>query len=225
MMKPMGPTDLYYSYETKDNSVITRFRISELGSLQRLVLIKGSSDWSVMYTVLNDRCDSYGQCGASGVCRISKSPVCECLKGFVPKSAKAWEVLNWRSGCVRKMQLDCQKKVGFMKLENLKLPDILDYRLNKGMSLKECEAECLKNCSCTAYANSDISSGRRGCLMWFGELLDIREFIEEGSKQDIYVKMLAADLGKLPFYFVYFKVHEVKPRNTCMKLFCNLTSQ
>ncbi|PON53019.1 S-receptor-like serine/threonine-protein kinase [Parasponia andersonii] len=166
-------TDLYYAYETNDTSVMTRFTITELGSLQRLVLIKGSSDWSVI---------------------IGKSPVCECLKGFVPKSAKAWEMLNWRSGCVRKTRLDCKKKVGFMKLENLKLPDILDFRLNKSMSLKECEAECLKNCSCTAYASSDIASGDRGCLMWFGELLDIREFVEDDSKQYIYVKMLATDL-------------------------------
>ena len=196
-------SDLYYTYETNDKSVVTRVGINELGSLQRMVMLKGSANWSVMYTLVNDQCDSYGKCGPNGVCRIGSSPVCECLKGFVPKSPREWEVLDWRSGCVRKTGLDCGKEVGFMRLENLKLPDVLDVRVNKEMSLKECEAECLKNCSCIAHANSDISNGGTGCLMWFGELIDIREFIEENCRQDIHVKMLATDLGKFAIFFSF----------------------
>ncbi|KAK0597050.1 hypothetical protein LWI29_021283 [Acer saccharum] len=45
---------------------------------------------------------------------------------------------------------------------------------NNSMNIKECEAECFKNSSCRAYANSDVSGGS-GCLMWFGDLIDIRE--------------------------------------------------
>ncbi|KAL2523626.1 G-type lectin S-receptor-like serine/threonine-protein kinase [Abeliophyllum distichum] len=61
------------------------------------------------------------------------------------------------------------------------------------MSLKECRAECLKSCSCIAYANSDIREGGSGCFMWFRDLIDIREFSEE-KKQYIYIRMAAAEL-------------------------------
>ncbi|RVW12953.1 G-type lectin S-receptor-like serine/threonine-protein kinase RKS1 [Vitis vinifera] len=50
----------------------------------------------------------------------------------------------------------------------------------------------LKNCSCTAYANSDIRNGGSGCLLWFGDLIDIREFAENG--QELYVRMAASEL-------------------------------
>ena len=63
------------------------------------------------------------------------------------------------------------------------------------MSFNECEAECLKNCSCTAYANSDINNGGSGCLMWFGDLIDIREFIDEKGEQDVYIREPASELG------------------------------
>ncbi|KAL2523615.1 G-type lectin S-receptor-like serine/threonine-protein kinase SD1-1 [Abeliophyllum distichum] len=62
------------------------------------------------------------------------------------------------------------------------------------MSLKECRAECLKSCSCIAYANSDIREGGSGCFMWFGYLIDIREFSEE-KQQYIYIRMAAAELN------------------------------
>ncbi|XP_022753637.1 S-locus-specific glycoprotein S6-like [Durio zibethinus] len=35
------------------------------------------------------------------------------------------------------------------------------------MSTKGCEKECLKNCSCTGYTNSNITGKGHGHLMWF----------------------------------------------------------
>ena len=144
---------LYYMYEATDNSVVTRVTLTESGSVQRLLLNEGSGEWGVMYSIPNDLCDVYAQCGANGICKISKRPICECLKGFVPKHQKEWEVLNWTGGCVRRIPLTCEKGEGFLKVEGVKLPDLVQFRLNESMSLKECEAECLKNCSCMAYAN------------------------------------------------------------------------
>jgi hypothetical protein len=187
--------ELYYTYEANDNSVVTRMTLTDSGSIQRLLLNEGSGEWKVMYTQPNDMCDVYGNCGANGICRINKRPICECLKGFVPKQTKEWEVLNWIGGCVRRMPLTCEKGEGFLKLEGVKLPDLVQYWLNKSMSLEECEAECLKNCSCTAYANSDIRNGGSGCLMWFGDLIDIREFIDEEGEQDFYIREPASELG------------------------------
>ncbi|RVW12951.1 Receptor-like serine/threonine-protein kinase SD1-7 [Vitis vinifera] len=37
-------------------------------------------------------------------------------------------------------------------------------------------AVCVRNCSFTPYANSDIREGGSGCLVWFGDLIDIGEF-------------------------------------------------
>jgi hypothetical protein len=74
------------------------------------------------------------------------------------------------------------------------------------MSLKECEEWCLKNCSCTAYANLDIRNGGSGCLLWFAELVDMVEVAVGG--QDLYVRVPASVLGilysSLLFFFFFF---------------------
>ncbi|RVW68694.1 G-type lectin S-receptor-like serine/threonine-protein kinase [Vitis vinifera] len=56
----------------------------------------------------------------------------------------------------------------------------------------ECRAECLKNCSCTGYAEMDTHGKGKGCLMWFGPLIDIRQSTSFG--QDLYVRMPASEL-------------------------------
>lgn len=61
------------------------------------------------------------------------------------------------------------------------------------MSLKDCEAACLRNCSCTAFANTEAS----GCVAWFGNLLDIR--VHNGVGEDLYIRMAASELGKSLF--------------------------
>ncbi|KAL7249461.1 hypothetical protein ACSBR1_011622 [Camellia fascicularis] len=63
---------------------------------------------------------------------------------------------------------------------------------NKSMTLRECKMVCLKNCSCTAYTNLDIRGGGSGCLLWFDELIDMREFSANG--QDIYIRMASSEL-------------------------------
>ncbi|TQD76944.1 hypothetical protein C1H46_037520 [Malus baccata] len=185
--------ELYYMYMATD--IMTGVKLTESGLAQRVVLNRGSTEWSVMYTLQNDRCDNYRECGANGFCKISNSPPCECLQGYVPKSQNEWEVLNWTSGCIRETSLNCQKDDGFLKVPNVKLPDLLDFQLNMSMSVKQCEADCLKNCSCVAYTNSDVRNGGSGCLMWFGDLIDMRESIEEANPELIYIRMPSSELG------------------------------
>ncbi|KAA8523808.1 hypothetical protein F0562_010231 [Nyssa sinensis] len=116
---------------------------------------------------------------------------------LIPKSPEEWEVLDSSSGCLRSVPLDCQSGEGFVKVAGVKLPDLLEFWLNTSMSLNECEAECLKNCSCMAYTNSNISGGGSGCLIWFGDLIDVREFIAEDSEQDIYIRLPASELRSI----------------------------
>ncbi|KAK8477758.1 hypothetical protein V6N11_008877 [Hibiscus sabdariffa] len=185
--------EVYHMYEVMDKSVLSRVMVNESGLLQRLVSYENTSEWTNMYTMQNDKCDDYARCGPNGICKINQTPICECLEGFVPRSEREWPVLNWTGGCVRRTPLDCLKREGFLKIENVKLPDLLDFKFDERLNLKDCRAECLKNCSCTAYANPNHNGS--GCLMWFGSLIDIREFIEEQSEQDIYIRLPASEIS------------------------------
>ncbi|KAM7504085.1 hypothetical protein LguiB_002989 [Lonicera macranthoides] len=173
-------------------SYISRIVQTQSGIIEHYVLREGSSEWVVIYRTPSNMCDNYGQCGPNGICRMEGSPTCECLKGFVPKKQSEWDVLIRSSGCVRSTPLNCQNGDGFVELKNVKSPDLLEFLLNKSMNLEECKAECLKNCSCMAFANSDIMDGGSGCLMWFDDLIDIREFSDENSKQNMYIRMPAS---------------------------------
>lgn len=191
-----GSSESYYMFETNGDSVTTRLTLDRSGLVQRLVLNKEEGNgWQLMYKEPNDMCDEYGQCGPNGICRINGSPICDCLPGFTPKSLGDWEVLNWVDGCVSRVNSSCREGEDFVKLAGVKLPDFLNFSINKTMGLKQCRTECLKNCSCSAYTNLNISSGS-GCLMWFGDLVDIKELIiKNDSKQDLHIRIAASELG------------------------------
>ncbi|KAK1391732.1 Receptor-like serine/threonine-protein kinase [Heracleum sosnowskyi] len=185
--------ELYYHYSVVNSSVVTRVILHPLGYIQRWVWIEKYQIWQLYTTSQMDDCNRYALCGAYGSCDINKSPPCECLDGFKQKSQKEWDVSDWSSGCVRKVPLSCGDGEGFVKHSGFKLPDTQKSWFNKSMSLDECRSVCLKNCSCTAYANTDIRGSGSGCLLWFNELIDIREYKENG--QDIYIRMAASELG------------------------------
>ncbi|RVW94676.1 G-type lectin S-receptor-like serine/threonine-protein kinase [Vitis vinifera] len=160
---------------------------------QRSTWTDQKNEWTLYSTAQRDQCDNYAICGVNGICKIDQSPNCECMKGFRPKFQSNWDMAYWSDGCVRSTPLDCQKGDGFVKYSGVKLPDTRSSWFNESMNLKECASLCLSNCSCTAYANSDIRGGGSGCLLWFGDLIDIRDFTQNG--QEFYVRMAAADLG------------------------------
>ncbi|KAI7753576.1 hypothetical protein M8C21_021410 [Ambrosia artemisiifolia] len=65
---------------------------------------------------------------------------------------------------------------------------------SSNMSQLDCEAACKNNCSCTAYANPNISTGKAaGCLLWFGDLIDVRVYPQNG--QDLYIRLAASELS------------------------------
>ncbi|XXG55427.1 hypothetical protein AAC387_Pa03g3095 [Persea americana] len=111
-----------------------------------------------MGVVSQDRCDRYANCGAYASCDPSSVGECECLRGFEPKVASDWKLRIWSCGRMRKRSLDCDGKGdGFLGLEYVKVPDTLRSWAEPGLSLEACEEECLKKCSCSAYASADIS--------------------------------------------------------------------
>ncbi|CAA2992531.1 G-type lectin S-receptor-like serine threonine-kinase At4g27290 isoform X1 [Olea europaea subsp. europaea] len=72
------------------------------------------------------------------------------------------------------------------------MPDSRYSWVNKNMTLEECKVKCLKNCSCVAYTQLDISIKGSGCLFWSEELNDIRDLSVDG--QDIYIRMASSEL-------------------------------
>lgn len=146
-----------------------------------------------------DYCDNDGLCGANGMCDISNSQVCSCLKGFKPKRPEKWNLGEYTEGCVRPELLKCQIKVGFMKYAAVKLPDITNSWVNQSMSLMECRASCLSNCSCMAYSSSGIKGEGSGCTIWFGDLINIRKLLAGG--QDLYIRMPASELSMCNRFF------------------------
>ena len=49
-------------------------------------------------------CDGYNHCGSFGYCgSATVSSMCECLRGFEPKSPQNWGAKNWSEGCGREL--------------------------------------------------------------------------------------------------------------------------
>ena len=185
--------EVSYSYEAKDN-MISRFVLSQSGLIQHFSWNDHNSSWVSDFSVQGDNCDDYGLCGAYGTCDNKSSPICKCLEGFEPRQPQDWKMLEWSGGCAGKDSQVCRKGDTFEKFTGLKLPDAAEFHTNYGISISNCEAECLKNCSCVAYAKLDINASGKGCITWFGDLFDIREVPVYG--QDLYVRVPASELGK-----------------------------
>ena len=183
--------EVCYTYNLKNMSLISRIVMNETTSTRgRLIWIESEQIWKTYSSTLMDSCDRYGICGANGNCVITTTPICQCLNGFRPKSQEQWNATDWSQGCVRNNSLICQmdnKEDVFMKLSGLKLPDTTSSWVNKDMNLEECKARCLSNCFCTAYSSLDIRGGGSGCIIWFDELMDVRQ--SQGGTQDLYLRM------------------------------------
>ncbi|GMN36845.1 hypothetical protein TIFTF001_042520 [Ficus carica] len=195
----------YYWYNLKNNSVISILVLNQTNSItQHLTWMEGDQSWSVYASAPRDYCDFYGRCGANGICVISETAICQCLEGFKPKSQAKWDLREWSEGCVRKNPLNCKdgdkdKEIlgaedDFVILDGIKMPDIRNTWVNESMNLKECRVKCLNDCTCVAYSNCDIRGEGKGCRIWHGDLMDIRQISESG--QELYIRIPALELGK-----------------------------
>ncbi|KAE8728233.1 G-type lectin S-receptor-like serine/threonine-protein kinase SD1-1 [Hibiscus syriacus] len=205
----LNRNEVYYKGEPNP-ALISRLSLNQSGFLERFVRTKQSEFWMEIYYAPRDECDLYAVCGAYASCNTNNPPqLCACLDGFEPKYPTEWDHLKWSGGCARTTTLACRDSI-FTKYNGLKLPDTSNSTFYKNMSLKECQVECSKNCSCTAYANSDIRNGGMGCLLWFGDLIDMRIYIDgivfylrwkkhtkqvEGGKDDMELPVF--DLGTI----------------------------
>jgi hypothetical protein len=184
--------EVYYSFHISNKSLYSRLSVTSSGLLQRFAWVPETQQWSQFWYAPKDQCDDYRECGPYGICDSNASPVCKCMKGFQPKNIQAWNLRDGSSGCVRRTDLNCLKDK-FLHMRNMKLPESETTYVDRNTSLKDCELMCSRNCSCTAYANSNISNGGSGCVFWTGELFDMRQYPKGG--QDLYVRLAASDIG------------------------------
>lgn len=92
----------------------------------------------------------------------------------------------------------CRNGEGFLRIENVNVPDTSTVELDKNSSMEACEQKCLSNCSCLAYASADMRNGGSGCMTWYGDLMDTEQYIQ-GQGQDLYIRADAIVTGTL-FY-------------------------
>ncbi|TQE11032.1 hypothetical protein C1H46_003292 [Malus baccata] len=183
--------EIYFTYSFPDiSSAKLRFVLDQNGLLALLLWQDESQKWSELWRKPVDKCDFYALCGPYAACTRNESvSPCKCLTGFVPKFEQQWDMGDWTGGCVREKALKCDRnREGFSKLEKLKLPDHAVLVGDK-KSRTECEAECLKNCSCTAYVYPSVAQeiSTMRCITWHGDLVDLVKNHTLG--QDIYSRV------------------------------------
>ncbi|KAI5331023.1 hypothetical protein L3X38_021149 [Prunus dulcis] len=186
--------EVYYSFSLQNKLELeySGLTVSPNGDVQQITWVESTKMWNIFQYPAKDQCDSYGECGPFGICDTNASPVCKCVRGFQPKNLEAWNLGNGFDGCVRKRELRCTKDK-FLRLRSVKLPESGGAFVDGDMSLEACKEKCLENCSCSAYCNMEITNGGRGCVMWFGELMDMRVYADGG--QDLYVRLAPSEIG------------------------------
>ncbi|MED6167528.1 hypothetical protein PIB30_003500 [Stylosanthes scabra] len=190
--------EVYFEYILKNKLILLRLVMNETsGTRHGYMWSIGSHEWMDFssHSPRDQDCDLYNHCGPNAICSvISGNETCKCLKGFKQKSSQ-----DWSQGCSslvdEKLRCNMDNKtrtnnggLTFYKVGGMKYPDTRSSWVNESMNLSECRDKCMENCSCMAYASSDISEGGSGCLMWFGDLNDIKEFSDGGA--DIYIRTM-----------------------------------
>ncbi|KAL1289342.1 hypothetical protein AAHE18_20G050800 [Arachis hypogaea] len=188
-----GNTNYYLAYNYGNQTFPVYYLLSVDGNVYQVSWDPEKRDWYISWLAISSECDVYGKCGEFGICDHRSTPICRCLRGYKPRNDEEWSKQNWSSGCVRKEPFQCEsesvknnKEDGFVKMQNAKVPaSILSYAAED-----DCKAECLGNCSCTAYA---YDAGT-GCMSWIGSLIDLQIFSTGGT--DLYIRVPYAELGE-----------------------------
>uniref|UniRef100_A0ACD5V1Z4 Uncharacterized protein n=1 Tax=Avena sativa TaxID=4498 RepID=A0ACD5V1Z4_AVESA len=158
--------EVTYGYDAKAGAPLSRIILSDTGMLQRLAWDSSSQGWKTFYSAPRDAW--VRTCVAVGV---------------------------GHEGHVRRtVALDCTTD-GFTAVRGVKLPDTHNATaVDSGrIGLEECRARCLANCSCVAYAASDIRGAGHGCIIWSGDIVDVR-YVDEG--QDLYLRLAKSELAE-----------------------------
>ncbi|KAK3431974.1 hypothetical protein EUGRSUZ_E04137 [Eucalyptus grandis] len=188
----------YYINNNHNNSIFGYTFISSEGTLNGVLW--ANNGWLTYWRAPkpNNPCEIYGKCGPFGVCNQISSPICRCLEGFKPISDEEWNRGNWTRGCLRELELNCQKSAStaasttvkkdrFWKITQMKLPDSADYSLID--DAERCQSWCLENCTCLAYSFVNAI----GCMTWSKDLLDTLQLSTGG--EELFIRLVDTSAG------------------------------
>ncbi|XP_042393178.1 G-type lectin S-receptor-like serine/threonine-protein kinase B120 [Zingiber officinale] len=186
---------MYFYYNANDS--LHRYVLKWNGTVEHLIRQDDTGVWSRYWEAPTTECETYNKCGRYGSCSDENTPICSCLRGFVPAVAEEWKRGNWSSGCVRRRALLCEsdgsgnqgEDDGFWKIERVKLPDSSDWD-NNANDEDGCRTACSRNCSCRAFAYVDGI----GCLAWGVDLVDIQIFSSGGN--NMYLRLASSELDR-----------------------------
>ncbi|KAI4962896.1 hypothetical protein ZWY2020_024660 [Hordeum vulgare] len=119
---------------------------------------------SILWSAPESLCDFESYCGPYGICK--RSGFCICPTGFDPPSTKSRNYLG----------LAFYPIDGIYKFPKNSWPS--DAR-----SMKECEASCLKDCTCTAFAYNVT------CMLWFWELRNTAVLDSGSNGNRLYIRL------------------------------------
>ncbi|GAB2213786.1 hypothetical protein Droror1_Dr00018101 [Drosera rotundifolia] len=193
LMCDVNDQGMYYMIQPRDNSVISRLATSPWGSLAYLTWKNMSNKWITRFTIQGDFCDQYGTCGTNAICDMGNESKCQCLDGFIPRYPKDWDAMDWLDGCQRRLDIKCRTGEGFMRLTDIKLP-ANSRVLREALNMDECQETCLRDCFCMAYTYLNVFENASKCVVWYGDLLDIRVFTN-GAGNELYIKMSREELA------------------------------
>lgn len=196
-----GDGKVYFVYTASNDSDLVRFQLTWNGTEEQRMWGADSKSWILLLMHPGNDCELYNKCGPFGICDIMKVPMCSCMLGFSPKDLDQWNRGNWSGGCIRRMPLECNnsgvlgsenmngKRERFYKVDNVKLPDFVDYVGSE--EADECERICLQNCSCAAFS---FVSGIN-CMLWRNELIDVQIFAEGGNT--LFIRVARSELVQI----------------------------
>ncbi|CAF2253992.1 unnamed protein product [Brassica napus] len=192
-----------YTYSLRRNTTTSYYaslKMSDTGFLIWSEWTRRDRKWKDLVIAPSDICDKYTTCGSGTNTYCSMNPLksCECFPGFRPQtdSERNQDSYALHGHCVRKSPLACSDDDGFQLLKNMKLPETDNWTISyEGVGLEECKERCLTTCNCTAFANTDMPTGVRSCVMWTVSLEDTRRY-STNRGQNLYVKLAALDMER-----------------------------
>ncbi|TVU16222.1 hypothetical protein EJB05_39774, partial [Eragrostis curvula] len=184
--------EISLTYSVSDGSLGVHTRVAYTGRFEFRIWNSTASAWTVVDGHPGPGCDGYASCGPFGYCDFTEAvTTCKCPDGFQPNGAAP------SGGCARKETLRCGDGDHFATMPHVKIPAMPVFVRNR--SSDGCAAECLGNCSCTAYAYTNLSNAMSGgdpsrCLLWFGELVDMGKYpINAG--EDLYLRLAGSTVA------------------------------
>ncbi|GLJ32936.1 hypothetical protein SUGI_0663430 [Cryptomeria japonica] len=175
--------------------ILSRFVLANSGEIQQHILLNDSR-WNFFWSQPRDQCAVNGLCGAYGICNSINIQFCSCVEGFTVTDIQAWVSReSWSSGCVRQSPFNCNAKNGstdgFLE-PSVMSPDVVSASSYTATTRKDCQKDCLLNCSCTAFTFNP-STGL--CYIWSGDLLNMHKS-ELKSNSNVFIRVAASSLSK-----------------------------